>query len=267
MNEKFSIKHGFRDSKEAEITIRNDAPHEFRGILIALAYECGYGPTSLRSLVCKTLRKRPDKDNWSEYPNMDDEVHGLIDDCEWYRVYDIVEAISQSMKEAPYSYDADKFESEVNSYFIENGIGWQIIEGNIEVRGPELFEEIVQTSKNLLKDTNRDTAHKELHEALTDLSRRPTPDITGAIHHSMASLECVARDVCGDQKASLGEILKRYKGLIPQPLDQTVKTAWGYASENARHIREGREPTFEEAELIVGICATVTNYLARKEKL
>lgn len=266
MNEKFSIKHGFLDSKEAEITIRNDAPHEFRGVLIDLAYECGYGPTSLRSLVCKILRKRPDGNNWSAYPNIDDEVHLLVDDCEWYRVYDIVEAISQSMKEVPYSFNVDEFESEINSYFMENGIGWQIIDGNIEVRGPELFEKIVQTSKNLLKETSRDTAHKELHEALIDLSRRPTPDITGAIQHSMASLECVARSVCGDQKASLGDILKRHKNLIPHPLDEAVKKAWGYASENARHIREGREPTFEEAELIVGICAAVTNYLARKEK-
>ncbi|WP_346330419.1 hypothetical protein AABD48_06665 [Vibrio parahaemolyticus] len=58
--------------------------------------------------------------------------------------------------------------------------------------------------------------------------------------------------------------MKEYKGLIPPPLDDAVVKAWGYASENGRHIREGREPSDNEAELIVGICAAVGNYLVKK---
>ena len=81
----------------------------------------------------------------------------------------------------------------------------------------------------------------------------------------MASLECVARDLTGDPRANLGEILKKQSDLIPKPLDEAVKKAWGYASEHARHIREGRNPSLEEAELIVGICASVTTYLIKKE--
>lgn len=103
-----------------------------------------------------------------------------------------------------------------------------------------------------------------MHEAVADLSRRPSPDITGAIQHAMASLECVARETCGDPKATLGEIIKRHNELIPPPLDQAISKAWGYASEHARHIREGREPAYAEAELIVGLCASVSTYLSRK---
>ena len=77
---------------------------------------------------------------------------------------------------------------------------------------------------------------------------------------------CGTRDVCNDQKATLGDVLKRYKDLIPPPLDEAVKKAWGFASERARHIREGREPEFHEAELLVGICASVGNYLLKKSK-
>lgn len=79
----------------------------------------------------------------------------------------------------------------------------------------------------------------------------------------MASLECVAREVTGDVKANLGDILKRHNTIIPPPLDQAVAKAWGYASENGRHIREGREPSFNEAELIVGLCASLGNYLIK----
>ncbi len=68
-------------------------------------------------------------------------------------------------------------------------------------------------------------------------------------------------------KATLGEIMKRYPDIVPRPLDVAIEKAWGYASENARHVREGRESTFEEAELVVGMVAALATYLARKHEV
>ena len=266
MNEHpFSTRHGFRHTSSVDISVREDAPYELRGAVVELAYGCGFRPKSLRSLVCRVLLKRPDPGNWSEYPNIDDEVRYLLDDCMWYRVYDIAEAICQKMMEAPFSYDPEKFQSELNMFLIENGIGWQIIDGKIEVRGPEAIQNVVNKTKSLLISNDQKTAHQELHEALVDLSRRPNPDISGAIQHSMAALECVAREVTGNPKATLGEIIKRNPTLIPKPLDDAVVKAWGFASEYARHIREGRLPSYEEAELVVGMCASLSNYLVKKK--
>lgn len=264
--ESFSKRRGYNRPTEVEIIVREDAPHEFRGVLIELAYGCGFNPTSLRQIICTALRKRPDQNNWSPYPNIDDENRNLIDNCAWYKVYDVVEALYEKMEEND-SYDPEKFENEINEYFIESGIGWQLTSGSIESRGTEGFETILKATYRTLTNTGRNTARHELHEAVADLSRRPKPDITGAIQHAMASLECVARDACGDSKATLGDILKWHKDLIPPPLDQAVIKAWGYASENARHIREGQEPSYREAELIVGICASVSTYLSSKEKV
>lgn len=266
MTERFSKRYGYHQAKGAEISVRLDAPHELRGVVVQLAYECGFRPKTLRPVVCRILRKRPDPNNWSEYPNIDDEVHELVDDCEWYRVYDVIEGITGIKRETPYSFDGEKFESELNDYFIENGIGWKLVEGKVEVRGTETFEDTVRSAEAQLNTRQLNTAQNELHEALRDLSRRPEPDVTGAIQHSMAALECVARKVCGDEKANLGDIMKRYRDIVPRPLDEAISKAWGYASENARHIREGREPTFEEAELIVGIVSALATYLARKHE-
>lgn len=266
MTERFSKRHGYHRPHETEISVRQGAPHELRGVVVQLAYECGFRPRSLRTVICRLLRKRPDPRNWSEYPNIDDEVQELVDDCDWYRVYDIIEGLVATMRETPYSYDVEKFESELNDYFLENGIGWKLSMGIIEMRGPEVFEEVVNTAERQLEKRNLSTARKELHEALRDLSRRPSPDVTGAIQHSMAALECVAREACGDEKANLGDIMKRYRDIVPRPLDEAISKAWGYASENARHIREGREPTFEEAELVVGIVSALSTYLARKHE-
>jgi hypothetical protein len=106
---------------------------------------------------------------------------------------------------------------------------------------------VVTEATAALEESPRPTAARHLHEALQDLSRRPDADLPGAIYHAMGSLECVARDVAGDNKATLGDILKRYPGLLPKPLDKALSQIWGYASNEARHIEEGREPNREEA--------------------
>jgi hypothetical protein len=155
------------------------------------------------------------------------------------------------------------FQNALNEFFVDEGLGWQMIEGEIITRGTETFESNIQSAVQALEAAGRDTARDEIHEALTDLSRRPEADLTGAVQHAMAALECVARDVCGDERATLGEIVKQYPGIIPKPLDDSVSKAWGYASEMARHIREGRKPERNEVELIVGLSATVATYLSR----
>lgn len=69
-----------------------------------------------------------------------------------------------------------------------------------------------------------------------------------------------------DPKRTLGDLVKRHPDLMPKPLDDAATKLWGYASENARHVREGNEPSREEAMLVVGIAATLANYLVHKEK-
>lgn len=266
MSNSFSKRHGFRQVQEVPISIRTDAPHDLRDVIVQLAYEYGFSPKTLRPLVCRVLRKRPDENNWSEFPNIDGEVRMHIDECNWYRVYDVIEAICEQMREKHSSYDYEAFEAEISDYFLENGIGWKLVEGKIEVRGTEVFEQSIRQAESDLSSSGFATARKELHEALCDLSRRPEPDVTGAVQHSMAALECVARVACDDEKATLGEIMKRYKNLIPKPLDDAVTKMWGFASENARHITEGKEPSFEEAELVVGIVASVSTYLTKKHE-
>ncbi|MFV3014568.1 AbiJ-NTD4 domain-containing protein [Pseudomonas sp. KHB2.9] len=264
MKDFFSKRHGFSKAQEVDITIREDAPDELRGYLIQLCYECGFKPSDLRSILCQSLKKQPDKNNWSEFPNVDWEVNDLMQGCKWYKVYDVIERIQDHLGLRSYTPDVyEHFHNELNEYFVENGIGWKLANGLVEIRGPETFEVIVKKARETEYNSGHVTASKELHEAIADLSRRPNPDPTGAIQHAMASLECVARQITGDVKANLGDIMKRHSSIIPAPLDQAVVKAWGYASENGRHIREGREPSFNEAELIVGLCASLGNYLIK----
>ena len=117
-----------------------------------------------------------------------------------------------------------------------------------------------------LSSTGRPTAGNHVHEALLALSRRPDPDLSGAIYHAMGALEAVARDLVGDEKATLGEILKRHPDLLPPPLDKALSQLWGFASNEARHVVEGRQPTREDATLIVGLAANMATYLTKRAR-
>jgi hypothetical protein len=263
--ESFSKRLGLAPEEQAEITIRDDAPYHLReAILIIAEHELDLSPSTIRSVLCNTLRKIPDSNNWSQYPNIWWECEHLMENCPWYKVYDFVENMYDTLSKSTEPDRASIWEKLINECFIEQGVGWRLVEGQLESRGPEGFKIAVDTARQSLEDAKLPTAHDEIHEAMKDLSRRPDPDLTGAIHHAMGALECTARTAAGDPKATLGDILKKFPGLLPKPLDDALAQVWGYASEMARHIREGRTPKYAEAEMLVGLAAAVCTYLAAK---
>lgn len=260
-SDSFSARHGFR-APEIEITIREDAPEDVRFAVVELATLLGISPSGVRSEICDVLLRRPDPNNWSEYPNVYNEVQCLIDEAQWYRVYDIAERLKARLVTRGDG-NANEYEQRLNDVFRERGVGWAMAEGRIVARGSQAFQESASTASILLTDGGKATAARELSEALRDISRRPHADTTGAIQHAMAALECVARDYCGLESKTLGQILPALQ--LPKPLDIGVEKLWGFASEQGRHIREGREPSFADAELVVTVASAVCTYLARNK--
>lgn len=264
----FSKRHGYAGQPK-EITIREDAPEKLRFCVLQIARDQGWKPSFLRQVVCYTLREAPDLGNWSEFPNIWEEVQNLMYRCEWFQVYDIIEKLYARILEHDSrsgGQDSAQFAAAINTLFVEEGVGWQLVEGEIVTRGAEAFEGAVRAAVAELRQDQRPTSAGQIHESLRALSRRPEPNLRGAIVHGMGALECVARDVTGDEKATLGEILKRYPDLLPKPLDEALAKVWGYASNEARHVEEGREPAREEAEMIVGLTATLVTYLTVKHR-
>ncbi|WP_395664431.1 AbiJ-NTD4 domain-containing protein [Methylocella sp.] len=262
MQGRFSDRHGYRGT-EQEIAVREEAPEGLRFAIPLIAQDAGMSPDTMRRVICGVLLVRADPSNWSDYPNIWDEVNGLIGDCPWFKVYDVAEAIHAALA-ARYSDGADLFQDRLNSYFRENGIGWQMTGGRIVYRGSEAFAEATREAAAVLAQTGRSAAANEVHEALADISRRPKPDITGAVQHSIAALECTARDVTGEPNLTLGRLVPRL-ALTP-PLDTAVEKLWGYASERARHVREGQAVSSEEAELVVSVACAVCTFLSKRDR-
>jgi hypothetical protein len=259
MDESFSDRHGYK-SEDVEISVREDAPAELRYAIPLIAQATGMSPSAMRRAVCQVLLIPPDRNNWSEYPNVWEEVNQLISDCPWHKVYDTVEALYAEASSG-YPDHSQAFAERLNQFFREKGIGWQIQDGKITFRGSEVFQESTREAILTLTHTGRESAANEIHEALRDISRRPEPDITGAIQHAVAALESTARDVLRQPNRTLGQLIRDLQ--LPKPLDAAVEKLWGYASDRARHVREGQEIQVAEAELLVSVSCAVCTFLSR----
>ena len=135
-------------------------------------------------------------------------------------------------------------------------------DGRVLYRGSETFTKITKQANEILEENDHVSSAREIREALQDISRRPEPDVTGAIQHVMAALECTAREVSGKPKLTLGSLVRHLN--LPQPLDTAVEKTWGYASGRARHIQEGQSVSSEEAELVVALACSLCTFLAKR---
>lgn len=259
MPQNFSDRYGFKPA-EPEITIREDAPDDLRFAVAQIAVNAGMRPSQIRDVVCTVLFVAPDRNNWSDYPNIWDEVQWLLEKCEWFKVYDIAERLHSNL----HYQEADQFRDELNRFFREKGIGWELKnDEGIVFRGSAPFTAVTVNAVEALTATGRSNAASEIREALRDISRRPEPDRTGAIQHSIAALECVARDIANEPGLTLGRLVPRLG--LPRPLDEAVEKLWGFASDRARHIREGQQLTDDEAELVVSVACAVSIFLVHRQ--
>jgi hypothetical protein len=187
MSKSFSERHGYRPP-DPPITVREDAPDGLRFVVASSARKAGLEPSEIRDVVCRVLSIVPDSRNWSEHPNIWDEVLGHLSTCEWFRVYDIVEAIWRHLGRQSESQLA--FCDDLNQFFRENGIGWELKDPDgIVFRGGETFGLVTTGTVSLLRDSGRHTAADEIREAIKDISRRPAADRTGAVQHAIAALD------------------------------------------------------------------------------
>jgi AbiJ N-terminal domain 4 len=260
MSRHFSNRHGY-GAADAEITVREDAPDDLRYAVAEIARSAGMKPSGIRTIACRVLLVTPDRNNWSEYPNIWEETLRLLSDCAWFKVYDIAEAAWRSLEHD--DENRGLFGDELNRFFREKGIGWELkAPDGIVFRGGETFVAATNEATQVLEAAGLATAANEIHEALRDISRRPIPDRTGAIQHAIAALECTAREVAGEPNATLGSLIPKLN--LPKPLDLATEKLWGFASDRARHVREGKSVSDDEAELIVSVSCAVSAFLTRR---
>ena len=92
-----------------------------------------------------------------------------------YKFYDFIEGICRSLAHStnPNARErSTQFEGALNEFFVDERIGWQLIDCEIVTRGTLTFESSTHDTVEALEAAGRVTARDEIHEALSDLSRR-----------------------------------------------------------------------------------------------
>jgi hypothetical protein len=257
-NKPFSVRQGIRAEPNPD---RDEVPAAFRYFLLKQFKKDEIHPSECATLLedfllvpglAMRFSNPHDANAWPKF-------YKYIENFEWWQVYEFIE----------FCYARDLFEKRhfallLNEELSKENMRYRMDSDGVFVyKGSEAFEVAVATAESVLATSGRNTAKDEIHKALEALSHRPKPDLTGAVHAAMAALECVANDVCGETGETLGQIVKQHPDKFPAPLGEGISKLYGFASQKGRHIREGGEPALKEAELIVGIAATMATYLSR----
>lgn len=251
------------------ITTR-EAPHELRSFVVRLALKAGYDEdcpipaSALIRIMCDILYVAPEG-NWGE-SWLIKEAEKLIQGCRWHEVYDIAESFYDHLH-TYYAYANlhERYAKYLNKFFNRKGIGYKMERGEILVRFDDVDEKVVQDSISMLEQKELETSASELRESYKAISRKPIPNTTGAIQHARASVECVAREISGDKKSTFGKIINDHPSLFPGAIKKIAEGIQGYTSDMGAHLKEGRPPSFKEAELMVGLSASLSSYLIKND--
>ena len=199
------------------VMIREAAPSALRDLVIQLAYDAGLRPAASLEILCKNILGIPKLGTAGQFADIDREVRNLIRQAAWWHVYDFVEMVCDTIKQAEGSSGAgttrETFKGltqQLNDALRQNNLGWQLVDGKVQIRGPEFFEEAVQKALTVLSHMGHPSACSEIQQAIADLSQRPDPDLAGAIHHASVALDVVARDVTGGSATSIVDSFVEY---------------------------------------------------------
>lgn len=252
----FSKRNNFEVFQQKEIIIRNDVPKSLRELIVSFVnYESKLSLNSeiLYDLIQTELQKPKYLINdWPEKIYIG--IINSILDCEWYSIYNIIERIYENI-----NYNEKPIFTEIiNNHFLKEGIGWKVEEGKVLYRGEPSFESITKETVVQLSISETEKSANEFKEAFTCLSRKPNPDLSGAIIRAMNGLECLINKIENNNK-TLGDLIK-HQLFIKEPLKTGIEKLWAY-SQQARHIKEENQFTYQETELLVSVSAAVATYL------
>jgi hypothetical protein len=166
--------HGYAGQAK-EISIWEDASENLRQCVLETARDLGLAPSDIRDIVCAVLQRRPNRRNWSEYPNVWEEAQEDVYGCQWFQVYDIIEKIWNRFKRADDRsvWDEERapaFRQAINDFFLTNGIGWQLVKGEIVMFSRILARAITgdpQATLGEILKKHPDLLPRPLYEALS----------------------------------------------------------------------------------------------------
>lgn len=190
-------------------------------------------------------------------------IQRIIEEAEYNEVLDILWYINSWINQNFYSYN-DLFSEVFNNIFETEYVGYRFVDGKIvAITDKNEINEIEQAC-----DAPYNGCKAHIEKAVGFLADREHKDYKNCIKESISAVESVCKIIVGDEKATLGEAIKklREKGIkFHQALEKSFSMLFGYTSDEGgiRHA-EGlfvSEVSFEEAKFMLVSCSAFVNYL------
>lgn len=190
-------------------------------------------------------------------------IQRIIEEAEYNEVLDILWYINSWINQNFYSYN-DLFSEVFNNIFETEYVGYRFVDGKIvAITDKNEINEIEQAC-----DAPYNGCKAHIEKAVGFLADREHKDYKNCIKESISAVESVCKIIVGDEKATLGEAIKKLKekGIkFHQALEKSFSMLFGYTSDEGgiRHA-EGlfvSEVSFEEAKFMLVSCSAFVNYL------
>lgn len=241
--------------------IYDDAPHSLRSGLREVLHVLGYElPTDQRRILCKAFRVMPDQLNWSEYPNVDDEVSDLIATSRWYEFFDALERVYLYLPERQVKAYYDR----MNALLADERVGYRFESGILVRVGTDEFLSAVKAARSALGDARFAEPRRQLERAFEFRNARP-PDWANAIKDAVISVEGVLQIVYGRHGVSLTNIIgENLPDKLPGGIKKMFRSLYsqGSGTIGARHASiGGNEPTGPRAELAIHIASALHAFI------
>jgi len=250
----FSRREGFEDY---DSLIYDDAPaglrYGLREVLVSLGFKL---PSQERDILCKALRQIPDVDNWSEYPNIEYEVIGLVGTGPWFKFFNAIERLPGFLRDEL----VPIYHEKMNELFAEERIGYRFESGILVRQGTEEFHAAVSLARTALKDERFAEPRRQFERGYDFRNARP-PDWPNAIKEAVNSVEGVLQVIYQCPGLSLTSIISQKLPVdVPSGIKRLFNSLYsqGSGTVGARHASiGGNEPTGPRAELALHFAASL----------
>ncbi len=184
--------------------------------------------------------------------------------CEWYEVYDFIEAVASTH---PSSSVNRGFMNGCNNVLERESSAYRFVDGQItEITSEQEIEAIEDAIGTAPKP-----AATHIEQALAHFANRESPDYRNSIKESISAVEAMCKLIAGSPNATLGsalkEIDKQGKVQLHSALTEAFKKLYGYTSgaDGIRHaLLDESNLNAEDAKFMLVSCSSFVNYLVVK---
>jgi hypothetical protein len=200
-------------------------------------------------------------DDWSKVL---EQLRSYFFSAEWYEVYDFLEFVASNYPN-DYEKTNKNFMSACNATLEKEMSAYRFVDGSITQIAEE--EEIKAIEQAI--DQGEQLVSKHLRRSLELLSDRKKPDYRNSVKESISAVERLASHITGEDKSTLGQLLKKLEekiGLHPA-LKAAFSKIYGYTSDESgiRHALSNKEVVdFDDAKYMLVTCSAFINYIQGK---